>query len=713
MDRTHPRRDPLLRHRAARCLLLGLWLATATALFGLAPGYERNGEVYLLLGGGLYQGVYRLTDTAGEDQKLGFLFNPGTAEDLWVDPFRTLFTFSSRPAPRFTGHRFQAAAGTWLSRPLPPPPPPPAHDHLPPAPMFAAVAGQITGPATGRTWFYTRAATAPFGTITVATGPAYLSPPVPYVPTPDHPPAGDPAAPDPDGPEVGNRGRNAGSAHGRVTDTRWLAISSRDAASDHLYLLGPRLLADWFTQATGYPPPPGSPVDAVAVSNQWNPRGGIVFAGNRSTGQVWRFTRDEDATPACTGEGFATIDLGGPFDDLAADGFGDLYFVRTVARPGPADPRAAFDPETAVVGLVLDGIAEGRAGGRAIFAQEFTKTVFVHRATDGLTAPLGDVSLGCRYFGRPFQVPAAAWPALARPPFAGFGSRLAAAGGSWLAWGVATPQYPDTLSLPRHTALAVINLPTPPRVLAFPSPASRLDLVGPYPDPPPAPDPAARHTNQAADLLPATATLAPATGYWFMVENYPLPDHPQDPNIQPDWDGDGARGGFITTITDPRSVREGGAIQYRYRLWTVAVPDPSSPAGERPVPPFAEPAGRPPDPAAHDQAYFFFSPEGGSYILTCQVTYDWFDFEAMPFATPWNDRFRWAVRETRAITAGKAVQLAAIRRRFPFLDQAGMAAVLDRIIPDDTWAAIPIAVACPRPATPASAPMPAHPGGKP
>ena len=66
-------------------------------------------------------------------------------------------------------------------------------------------------------------------------------------------------------------------------------------------------------------------------------------------------------------------------------------------------------------------------------------------------------------------------------------------------------------------------------------------------------------------------TLEPDKIYYYMVENYPIDDGAQDPTAQPDWDGDGRQGGFVTSISNPAPISNdpSGSVGYEWKLWTV------------------------------------------------------------------------------------------------------------------------------------------------
>ncbi len=76
------------------CAVLCVFMGCADSLFALAKEYERNGEVYVLVGDGPKIGVYRLNDPAGEGVPLGWLYNPLDSYGISVNLTRKVFTFS-------------------------------------------------------------------------------------------------------------------------------------------------------------------------------------------------------------------------------------------------------------------------------------------------------------------------------------------------------------------------------------------------------------------------------------------------------------------------------------------------------------------------------------------------------------------------------------------------------------------------------------------
>ncbi|MBF0408593.1 MAG: hypothetical protein HQM10_14685 [Candidatus Riflebacteria bacterium] len=482
--------------------------------------------------------------------------------------------------------------------------------------------------------------------------------------------------------------------------TRWVGISLKDANEDYVYLLGSKSIKEYYQMATSDMSTDLN-INAVAVSKQWNQQGGIIFAFDKTAKCVYKFVRKETGGAAVSAAGYEFLDnskLGIPtgvdLDDIEADGFGSLFYSYTTQSPANT---SGFNMNTDVTKVVIDTESGGTIFGRAVCGQNYVKRAVERNISDGSIRTIGDVNLGKKFWGYSFQAPSSARTNLTATPYANFQTRLNAAGGSWLTW---SEYPPHTFSVPTMTELAVINIPTPPKVLAFAGKKSKIDITGPYASYP-MPDPVNRHTNQASPLALGT-TLGNSQVYFFMAENYPLPDGPQDPTAQTDWNGNGFKGGFITTITNPKSSAEGGKIFYRWRLWMV-----EDPYG-RPATPTYEPSPAPPaypNDSGQSETYGFYSPVGGKYILTCQVTYDWYNYDLLPFNALYSNRLNppCYTTGTKADSEGKSTLISRIQSQpgFNFMNWATMSAKLSSdIIPDNTWSAIPIVVTTSAPPAP-------------
>lgn len=547
-------------------------------------------------------------------------------------------------------------------------------------PIYTSVAFMpplgITTPSPSRTYFYTREKDSPANTITLSVG------------------GGSPSAYG--GAVIGDRAA-VGSPVER--GTRWIGVSLQDQNNDYVYCLGTSVIGSWYTTAMAAPPPANMTIEAVTVSNQWNQSGGIVYAFDKSNQAIHQFKRDENRAPYVFIEGYNYIPLSFNIDDIKADGFGNLYFSRTVRNPDQDDPKGYFDLDSDVIASILDSTSGGIEFGTAVFAQTFAKTVYQRDITTGVVSSVGSQDIGSKFYARTFQVPATASAGIFSAPYGSFNTRLASAGGSFFTPGWAGSPYADTLSPPNLTELAVINVPTPSMVHQFPD-GSHLDIVGPFLNFPvfSFQD---RHTNQLNPIALGTLLNA-GTIYFCQVENYPLEDPPQNPLIQPDWNGNGFLGGFVTTITNPWPSMQNnsgqlGAIYYQWRLWTVAVPDRDAGGNlyYRYVDPVPSPDSPQPDyPARSDDNHTFgmVSPFGGKYILTCRVTYDWYDYTQLPFGAMYSDRNSVIASGVTAVTRGRSFYINEVSTvlGLPSSMTTAIQSNAFPVIPDDTYAVIPL-----------------------
>ncbi|MBF0502559.1 MAG: hypothetical protein HQM09_20645 [Candidatus Riflebacteria bacterium] len=465
------------------------------SVIGLAPDYQRDGEVYLLVGepgiAGMtsFQGVYREYASTSTGLKMGYLYNPGAGMGIVVDSERNIYTFDGGGMASYTVF----SGNTPIQIPATPVTASPEHadwERLPPyhtdyhgggrffrsdRAAFAQLriaSGSTTTNATGacqlykagaiqsaigtgaaRIYFYTREKSSSVYTLTRDS--------VSYT-----------------GSVIGYPGDAVGSG------TRWIGISLRDQTSDWVYLLGTRIICEWYQQATNKAPPPMMQIDSVCVSNQWNQKGGIIFAYDRAQGTVYKFKRDETASAPITREGFDWKFLGQDIDDIKADGAGNMYFTKTVAVP-PTETTLPFMPafnmNTDVAGIASDSAPADpikladMAFGHVIFAQSYFKSIFKWSSDDEAIISLATQPIGSKFFQRSFIVPKCNWATLTAT-LPDFGSRLTAGGGCFSPPVMSGPVgWPDTYSNPCYTELGVINIPRPPVVFTFPIDNSHIN----------------------------------------------------------------------------------------------------------------------------------------------------------------------------------------------------------------------------------------------
>ena len=115
----------------------------------------------------------------------------------------------------------------------------------------------------------------------------------------------------------------------------FIGISTKNSDSNYVYLLGSDVINDWM-RASNCPPAMyiTNPEDlaCVAVSDQWWQSGGIVYAYDSRKGKIYSFVRVENGRSGPPDE----IDVhfeGLLPDKIGADGFGNLYVLKTELDP--------------------------------------------------------------------------------------------------------------------------------------------------------------------------------------------------------------------------------------------------------------------------------------------------------------------------------------------------------------------------------------------
>lgn len=512
------------------------------------------------------------------------------------------------------------------------------------------------------------------------------------------------------------------------TDTEWIGVSMRNVNSDYVYTIGNSVIKDWYKQVTGANAT-SMKISAVAVSNQWNQEGGIVFAYDQTGKMIYKFERKEKAGSPISSERYQALSMAGilsaigaksnsVIDDIKADGFGSMYFALSHPSKNVADfdPRTSFEPNDAFY-LRADATADpldGTKGGNLLYKQEYGKVVFERNTYDGAVKEIGRKNYAIRYYNVSFKIPSAGMTELqaagAMPHantqkiLASWSAVIGNNDGKWdwkdYSYGAAgVPGFVEyTYSDPGRVRLSVINVPTPPRVISLAGKKSYLDIVGPYLNTIPMHDPTNRSTNQGEGLIkPTPVTLSPDKLYFYMVENYPLPDGAQDPTSQPDWDGDGRQGGFITSMVNPETSTKGGRVYYRWRTWLV-----EDLYGNPVCKPMQDKPPITPN-TTMNHYYYFYSPVPGKYIMTCQVIYDWYDYDLLKFGDTIDDLPSVLRTKEKALpviagslsheSSTSALNNIMATEKFKFM-QASSSAYLSQILEggDNTYAVIPLVV---------------------
>ncbi|MGM0598868.1 MAG: hypothetical protein ACQETH_03515 [Candidatus Rifleibacteriota bacterium] len=459
------------------------------------------------------------------------------------------------------------------------------------------------------------------------------------------------------------------------TNTYWIDVSMRNVTSDYIYTISTNDIKNWFRQATSETNNRIN-ISAVTVSNQWNQKGGIVFAYDKNERKVYKFIRYEDdpENPPISRERYERInvedlfslidaDTEGEIDDIKADGFGNLYFAMSFPTKDiySYNPKKHFELNDAirVYPDPRQDPDEDEKNVWLIYCQEYAKAVFERSIYSSVPQEVGRKVFAKKYYNVPVHTNQKCLDELTalRMPSGRVDDILASySADTTIGNGDGDIDEDDfsegSLGLysdlngrdPGRAKIAVINVPTPPEVISLAGKDSFLDICGPYTD---IPTPKENSTQQNKYLLkPAPEEFSKNTMYYFMVENYPMSAYAWNPNDQPDWDGDGRHGGFITSISDKKSSTDGGSVAYRWRSWLVEDPfgDPVCPP--KPVPETATP--RDGSSTGQSNITAFYSPVNGKFIITCQVIYDWYDYDLLPFGSTVDDKASVFRAKTRA-----------------------------------------------------------------
>ncbi len=447
------------------------------------------------------------------------------------------------------------------------------------------------------------------------------------------------------------------------TDTFWIGISLKNKTSDFVYCLGNSVIKDWYTQATGQSANSLN-ITATTVSNQWDQEGGVVYAYDKSNKKIYKFERKETEGTPITRERYLALDLrsilntiganeNSELDDIKADGFGSCFFA--LSHPSKNvneyNPPAHFRPNDCMhIHKGTVDSSRGEVSFKMQYCQEYGKVVFERNYYTGDIKEIGRKNYATRYYTVSGKIKQAGWNQLEAIKDSLPSGQLQGILASWSAtvagytyrsdwpasyyvYGICCSSYSElNYTNPGNCKLAVINVPTPPRLISLGGKKSYLDICGPYKESFPVADKTTRSTDQGDGLLGTGGnipTLEPDKIYFYMVENYPIDDGAQDPTAQPDWDGDGRQGGFVTSISNPAPMSNdpSGSVGYEWKLWTVQDAHSNNVCLNNRTVDFD--TGKPYN--------FFYSPLGGKFIMTCRVKYDWYDYDSLAFGSTIDD----------------------------------------------------------------------------
>lgn len=346
-------------------------------------------------------------------------------------------------------------------------------------------------------------------------------------------------------------------------DTEWIGLSLAPGNQDYLYYFGTSQIQEWLSETTYA----DAEIIAVSVSNQWNEQGGIIFAYDEESGNIIEFTLDS-STASGTLDTYDTIDLSeilttigadkdSPIDDIAVDGFGNVFIALTYPSPDPefnAPEALGLTYNDAIDYSYTEHPESGDGLGEFEFVVDYRKSVWRISSIGQLPTEVGQVQIGTRRYTRSVTMPVIAWelidaltlPADINSIIDDHATYQGHYTGENVEWGLFSGH------------MAVINAPIPPPVYSIYGKNSYLDIIGHYKlGAVPSYDGFSTHQNN--DLHNSNIIDLGELSF-FQVENYPNPttQRTHDPRVNPDYDGDGRAGGFVSTTKD---------VRYHWKVW--------------------------------------------------------------------------------------------------------------------------------------------------
>ncbi|MBF0408298.1 MAG: hypothetical protein HQM10_13190 [Candidatus Riflebacteria bacterium] len=391
--------------------------------------------------------------------------------------------------------------------------------------------------------------------------------------------------------------------------TKWVGISAKSKTEEFIYLLGNKFFRDCI------PGLPGSfDATSVSVSDQWNLQGGIIFAYDKNTGFAYQiFRNDKDGGNAVTA--WKTLNLGGNIDDLKSDGFGNVYFTRTVLNP--ADDKITIS--NVVSFAKTGGSYRGQTPGILYYNQNVDKTAFKRETGASSDTSIGKVNLGINRFYRRFIADDTIWTSLT---LANLAQKSALSG--WI-WSDSSPKPPSVrVNEPDAIQLAVINVGTPPHPEN--TGQGKIDICGP-----------ASQSYLMTDKYDQGV-------YSFKVENAPkwLGDDnvvlPGKDGWVEDQSGNAFTGGFCSSLvnTNPDSVsRSWISPEVLYNWKVIRIQDAIGIATRTDC---IEKVNY-----TRNRLSYYFTP--GAYEIHCSAKYKWYDYDSLPFGSTIQNRAS-AIRPT-------------------------------------------------------------------
>jgi hypothetical protein len=418
--------------------------------------------------------------------------------------------------------------------------------------------------------------------------------------------------------------------------TKYIAIST-GTPDDYVYVLGNNTIKQWL-QAANF----GSnnanfnlnqlDITDIVVSDQWWATGGIVYAFDKPSNNVYKFVRNE-ASGNYDAEAISIDDTTGTVDSIATDGFGSLYYVMNYMTP---IKKELFTPASykTLVWEVKDTV-NGNAVGEAVYKQKVSKSVFCLPITGGAPTVVGEKVIGYNTYRRPIEV----------KPYDG--TQILTDATLW-----DSPNYylvGNAIADSSPVEISAINFGTPPEVLGFQDPNNpssvigHVDIDGPYkistdPDTPFTPYTTSEWSKYEENQF-----------YMFLAENFPITNTNginiratglADESASHVSDAVGSATGALSknnlawTGGLPSTI-DGSSVKYKWQVFQTKDrfgndKDTDGNALKRQVWPPPQDNTVPLWSDAPVLGIFF---DGGDYEITLDIKYNWWDYDQLPYGS--------------------------------------------------------------------------------
>ncbi|MFZ2961273.1 MAG: hypothetical protein WA705_30730 [Candidatus Ozemobacteraceae bacterium] len=383
--------------------------------------------------------------------------------------------------------------------------------------------------------------------------------------------------------------------------TQWIGVSTADAMTDYVYLLGTQVIKNWLA-AYSISVPADFNINAVSVSDQWWLDGGIVVAYDKTNKKMYQFIRnDKGGANTCKSPPISRK-LDPAVDDIKADGFGNTYFSRTTFTP--ADAAISW---VNAYSFVYTGSGPLGKYGMVYYSQRVDKTVNMMELGGTAEIFVGKQKLGDNVWRQTFTVPSSVnWSLLTLasiPTTPGFKLQ-------------GTKTLYTSVAEPDRIHLGVINVATPPKVEKIDGRIGGIDIVGLGAVP--------NYSNWAS-------TEVNQAIHEFCVENAPEwngkinVNTPGKDKWKGDQNGNGFEGGFVSSVVNTSgNIKTSPDVLYSWKVYKI------QDSFGNPVLPADQLIKNVSNTTAPNFKMYFVS---GVYQIECSAKFRWYNYDLLQFGS--------------------------------------------------------------------------------